>query len=79
MPYVVLAPTILESERAKTVHALDHAATVTGHMSCSNYRKHKRRILKLMQFAVLHNYSVSLTEDLVTRRLNNYTLQQWFP
>jgi hypothetical protein len=30
MPYVGFEPSIPESERAKTVHALDRAATVTG-------------------------------------------------
>jgi hypothetical protein len=30
MPWVGLEPTILASERAKTVHALDRSATVTG-------------------------------------------------
>jgi hypothetical protein len=30
MPFVGLEPTIPASERAKTVHALDLAATVTG-------------------------------------------------
>jgi hypothetical protein len=30
MPYVRFEPTILASERAKTVHALDRSATVTG-------------------------------------------------
>jgi hypothetical protein len=30
MPYVGFEPTILGSERAKTVHALDRAAAVTG-------------------------------------------------
>jgi hypothetical protein len=30
MPQVELEPTILASKRAKTVHALDHLATVTG-------------------------------------------------
>jgi hypothetical protein len=30
MPYVGFKPTIPASERAKTVHALDRAATVTG-------------------------------------------------
>jgi hypothetical protein len=31
MPYVGFELTIPASERAKTVHALDRAATVTGH------------------------------------------------
>jgi hypothetical protein len=30
MPWVGLEPTIPASERAKTVHALDRSATVTG-------------------------------------------------
>jgi hypothetical protein len=30
MPRVGLEPTIPESKRAKTVHALDHSANVTG-------------------------------------------------
>jgi hypothetical protein len=30
MPWVVFEPTIPASERAKTVHALDRSATVTG-------------------------------------------------
>jgi hypothetical protein len=30
MPWVGFEPTIPESKRAKTVHALDRAATVTG-------------------------------------------------
>jgi hypothetical protein len=30
MPLVGLEPTIAASERAKTVHALDRSATVTG-------------------------------------------------
>jgi hypothetical protein len=30
MPYVGFEPTILASERAKAVHALDRSATVTG-------------------------------------------------
>jgi hypothetical protein len=30
MPLVEFEPTILASERAKTVHALDRSATVTG-------------------------------------------------
>jgi hypothetical protein len=30
MPYVGFEPTIPASERAKTVHALDRSATVTG-------------------------------------------------
>jgi hypothetical protein len=31
MPWVGFEPTIPASEQAKTVHALDHSATVTGH------------------------------------------------
>jgi hypothetical protein len=31
MPWVRFEPTIPASERAKTVHALDRSATVTGH------------------------------------------------
>jgi hypothetical protein len=30
MPWVEFEPTILASERAKAIHALDRAATVTG-------------------------------------------------
>jgi hypothetical protein len=33
MPWVGLKPTMPESERAKTIHALDRAATVTGNFS----------------------------------------------
>jgi hypothetical protein len=33
MPWVGFEPTTPASERAKTVHALDRAATVTGHCS----------------------------------------------
>jgi hypothetical protein len=32
MPEAGFEPTILASERAKTVHALDRSATVTGRM-----------------------------------------------
>jgi hypothetical protein len=31
MPWVEFEPTVPASERAKTVHALDRSATVTGH------------------------------------------------
>jgi hypothetical protein len=32
MPYVEFEPTVPVSERAKTVHALDRSATVTGYV-----------------------------------------------
>jgi hypothetical protein len=34
MPWVGLELTIPASERAKTVHALDRSATVTGELQC---------------------------------------------
>jgi hypothetical protein len=41
MPEVGFEPTITASERAKTVHALDHSATVTGHNKLTRLNKWK--------------------------------------
>jgi hypothetical protein len=42
MPSVGFEPTIPASERAKTVHALDRSATVTGFNSLTGERNEKK-------------------------------------
>jgi hypothetical protein len=46
MSLVVFAPTIPVPERAKTVHALDHAATVMGSLYIYLYEGLNRRASK---------------------------------
>jgi hypothetical protein len=52
MPSMGLEPTISAFEPAKTVHALDYAATVIGHKSVTNSRKTEYVSNEVMIFRV---------------------------
>jgi hypothetical protein len=53
MPQVGFETTIPEFERAKTVHALDHAATVSGYLKIYHV-KFQINAVEVLIFCLLH-------------------------
>jgi hypothetical protein len=67
MPWMGLEPTIPGSERAKTVHALDRSATVTG-TPVSTLRNYYYELWKCWYF-IIHRSERELHEELVFNQL----------
>jgi hypothetical protein len=68
MPWAGFKPTIPASERAKTVHALDRAATVTNYL---------RRYSKKSQHSIGNNGSSHCTQEPTGSLLNKQKLLSW--
>jgi hypothetical protein len=66
MPCVGFEPTITASERAKTVHALDRAATVTG----SNLVHHAIQIRKLTYILLFELHIILFFDDVTNFRFH---------
>jgi hypothetical protein len=64
MPHMGFEATIPASERAKTIHALDSAATVIGILPCRELRTvtiRVVRIVRLRAYMILHQFDITVS------------------